>query len=460
VRGLEDTICALSSAPGRAGIAVVRVSGAECFPIIRRVFVPDRGGEDMPPRHAVLGRIVKAGSGEELDRGLVTCFIAPHSYTGEDVAEISLHGNPVIIRAVLQELCEGGARIADPGEFTMRAFLRGRMDLVQAEAVRDVIEASTLYQAQVAARQQSGQLSKVLEPAKELLIDTIVQLESAVEFAEEEPALESRTVLGRNLSEVRGRLEHWIASFNKGRVVRDGFALAIAGRPNVGKSSLFNALLSEDRSIVTELAGTTRDLVSEYTQIDGIPVRLLDTAGLRVPTDRIERLGVERSYGAMAEADAILLVVDVSKPVCAEDWNLSQRLEGLSYIVVYSKSDLPASWSPEEKAAYAADHLHVEVSARSGENLEALRSAIMNRLFGNADSESDGILITSLRHCRCLEAALEHLTRGAAALDSGLSEEYVLVDLHASLSKLGELTGETGAEELLGEIFSRFCVGK
>jgi len=460
VKGLEDTICALSSAPGRAGIAVVRVSGAHCFPIICQVFIPDQGGDELSPRRALLGRIVEAGTGKALDRGLVTCFPAPHSYTGEDVAEISLHGSPVIIRAVLQELCENGARIAEPGEFTMRAFLRGRMDLVQAEAVRDIIEASTLYQAQVASRQQSGQLSKVLEPAKKLLIDTIVQLESAVEFADEDLALESREALARNLSAVKERLEHWIASFSKGRVVREGFALAISGRPNVGKSSLFNALLSEDRSIVTEVAGTTRDMVSEYTQIDGIPVRLLDTAGLRASEDQIERLGVARSYGAMADADAILLVVDTSHPVSADDWNLCKRLVGLSYIVVYNKSDLPASWSPEEKALYAADRLHVEVSARTGENLEALRSVIMNRLFGDEMCESDGILITNLRHCRCLEAALEHLNRGAAALNSGLSEEYVLVDLHASLSKLGELTGETGAEDLLGEIFSRFCVGK
>jgi tRNA modification GTPase len=460
VRGLEDTICALSSAPGRAGIAVVRISGAGSFSIIHRVFIPDQGGDELPPRHAVLGRVVESGSGKELDRGLVTCFPAPHSYTGEDVAEISLHGSPVIVRAVLQEICGSGARIADPGEFTMRAFLRGRMDLVQAEAVRDIIEASTLYQAQVASRQQSGQLSRVLDPAKKLLIDTIVQLESAVEFADEDLLLESRELLARKLSEVKRRLEEWIASFNKGRVVRDGFALAIAGRPNVGKSSIFNALLSENRSIVTELAGTTRDLISEYTQMNGIPVRLLDTAGLRAPTDRIERLGVERSYGAMAEADAILLVVDASQPVSAEDWDLCRRLEGLSYIVVYNKSDLPASWSAEEKGAYAADRIYVDVSARTGESLEVLRSAIMSRLFGDTGSESDGILITSLRHCRCLEAALEHLTKGVAALDSGLSEEYVLVDLHASLSKLGEITGETGMEELLGEIFSRFCVGK
>lgn len=460
MRGLEDTICALSSAPGRAGIAVVRVSGAGCFPLVRQVFVPDRvDDEEMSPRRALLGRIVDA-TGEELDRGLLTCFPAPHSYTGEDVAEISLHGSPVIVRALLQELCENGARVAEPGEFTMRAFLRGRMDLVQAEAVRDIIEASTLYQAQVASRQQCGQLSRLLEPAKKLLIDTIVQLESAVEFADENLALESQDALARNLAAVKERLEDWIATFDRGRVVHDGFVLAVSGRPNVGKSSIFNALLCEDRSIVTEVAGTTRDLISEYTQICGIPVRLLDTAGLRVAGDRIEQLGVERSYGAIADADAILLVVDASQPASAEDWNLSERLAGLSYVVVYNKSDLPPAWSADEKASYAAGRPHVEVSARTGMNLEKLRSAMMNRLFGDSGFERDGILITNLRHCRCLKAALEHLTQGAAALNTGLSEEYVILDLHASLSKLGELTGETGAEDLLGEIFSRFCVGK
>ncbi len=458
--GLNDTICALSTAPGRAGIAVVRVSGSRCFPIIRQLFVPDQRGAELSPRQVVLGRIVEAGSGSELDHGLATCFPAPHSYTGEDVAELSIHGSPVIVRAVLQELCGCGARIAEPGEFTMRAFLSGRMDLVQAEAVRDIIEATTLYQAQVASRQRSGQLSKLLAPAKKLLIDTIVQLESAVEFADEDLALESRDVLAGKLSEVKERLGQLITSFGKGRVVREGFTLAVSGRPNVGKSSIFNALLSQERSIVTEFAGTTRDLVSEYTQIGGIPVRLLDTAGLRASADEIERLGVERSHGAIAEADAVLLVIDASRPISAEDWDLRTQLADSSYIVAYNKSDLPASWSLEERAAYAADHLHVDVSAMTGDNLDVLRGAIMNRLFGHSGPEADDILLTNLRHCQCLEGALEHLGRGAVALWSGLSEEYVLVDLHAGLSKLGELTGETGVEDLLGEIFSRFCVGK
>ena len=460
MKGLDDTICALSTAPGRAGIAVVRVSGSGCFPIIRRLFIPDQRGAELSPRRAILGRVVEADSGKELDRGLATCFPAPHSYTGEDVAELSLHGSPVIVRAVLQALCGRGARIAEPGEFTMRAFLRGRMDLVQAEAVRDIIEATTLYQAQVASRQQSGQLSRLLAPAKRLLIDTIVQLESAVEFADEDLALESRDILAGNLAEVKKRLEHLVASFRKGRVVREGFALAIAGRPNVGKSSLFNALLSQERSIVTEFAGTTRDLVSEYTQISGIPVRLLDTAGLRASTDEIEQLGVERSYGAMADADEILLVVDASQPISAEDWNLRTQLTDFSCIVVYNKSDLPVSWPVEEKCAYAGTHPHVDVSAATGEHLDVLQAAIMERLFGHAGPEGDDMLITNLRHCQCLEGALEHLTRGAVALRSGLSEEYVLADLHAGLSKFGELTGEMGAEDLLGEIFSRFCVGK
>jgi len=458
--GLEDTICALSSAHGRSGIAVVRLSGADCFPLVRQVFAPDRKDEAFPPRRAIVGRIIDSVRGEELDRGLVTCFAAPHSYTGEDIAEFSVHGSPVIVKALLRVLCERGARIADPGEFTMRAFLRGRMDLVQAEAVRDIIEASTLYQAQVAARQQSGQLSKLLEPAKKILIDVIVQLESAVEFADEHLALESRVDLARNLCGVKEKLEHWISTFKKGRLVHDGFALAVSGRPNVGKSSLFNALLSEDRSIVTEVPGTTRDLISEHAQIDGIPVRLLDTAGLRTSADPIEKLGVERSYGAMADADAILLVVDASQSLSAEDWRVRRAMEGLACIVVYNKSDLAQAWSQDEKVTYAGSRLHVEVSARTGENLDSLRSCIMKRLFGDDGPERDGVMITNLRHSLCLEAALDSLNRGITALDSGISEEYVLVDLHQSLSHFGELTGETGTEDVLDEIFSRFCVGK
>ena len=381
-RNLDDTICALSSAPGRAGIAVVRASGAECFSILGKIFSPKHASAGMPDRHAVLGRVLVPSTGETLDEALVTCFPAPNSYTGEDVAEISLHGSPVIVRALLAALCDQGARLAEPGEFTMRAFLRGKMDLAQAEAVRDIVEASTLYQAQVAMRQRCGQLSGELGPLKAELVDVVVDLESAVEFPEERLELELRERAKRKLRTLATRLGIWISSFGRGRVIRDGFVLAVVGRPNVGKSSIFNALLEQERSIVTEMPGTTRDLVSEHLSIGGIPVRLLDTAGIRPASDGIERLGVERSYGAMSDADAVLLVVDRSEPPGPQDEAIKAHLRDLSFLVVFNKADLPARWSTAQEGDYAGAQPHLKVSAWTGDGVEELKSVILDRLLG------------------------------------------------------------------------------
>jgi tRNA modification GTPase len=460
VRNLDDTICAMSSAPGRAGIAVVRMSGPDSFRILGRIFAPARPSVEMPRRRAMLGRVLNPSTGETLDEALVTTFRSPHSYTGEDVAELSLHGSPVIVRAVLAGLCDEGARLAEPGEFTMRAFLRGKMDLVEAEAIRDIIEASTLFQAQVAVRQRSGQLSGELGKAREQLIEVIVELESALEFPEEDLGLEARSELVRKLGVLSARLGQWICSFSRGRVIRDGFALAIVGRPNVGKSSIFNALLEQERSIVTEVPGTTRDLVSEHCSIGGIPVRLLDTAGIRPSSDSIERLGVERSYGAMSDADAVLLVIDRSELRGSEDEALREHLTGLSYLVVFNKSDLPSRWSPALMSEYAGTKPQLEVSAKTGRGIEEVRRAVLDQLWGEVGPEREGVLITNLRHCRCLEVARTSIDRGAAALRQGVSEEYALVDLHGALMMLGQITGEAGIEEILDGIFSRFCIGK
>ncbi|MBP1609076.1 MAG: tRNA modification GTPase trmE [Acidobacteria bacterium] len=457
---LLETICALSTAPGRSGIALVRVSGLESFTILKKVFLPQKGDHPLAPRHATLGTIIDPVSGAELDEGLVTCFPAPNSYSGEDVVEISLHGSPVLVAALLEGLCCKGARLAEPGEFTLRGFLHGRMDLTQAEAVRDIIGASTLFQAQIAARQRSGTLARRLAEVKKSLIDVVVQLESAVEFVEDDLALESRETLADRLSGIQGKLRTWLESFRRGHVIHDGFSMAIIGRPNVGKSSLFNALLAQERSIVTEFPGTTRDLVSEVTSLEGIPVRLLDTAGIQKSGDPVEQLGVDRSYSAMADADAILLVVDISQGVTAEDEHLKESLGELSCMVVMNKADLPCAWAPDQKREYAAGRPGVEVSAKTGLGIQDLRSTIMKHLFGEPGLERDGVLVTNLRHYQCIQAAERRLETAAAALREGLSEEFVLFDLNGALKNLGAITGEVDAEDILQEIFSRFCIGK
>ncbi len=460
MKDLADTICALSTAPGKSGLAVVRVSGPQSMGLLRRIFVPVRPWQEIPARRAVLGRIVNPRDGSEIDEGIATFFASPRSYTGEDMTEYSIHGSPVLIAALLDSLCLLGARLAEPGEFTMRAFLNGRMDLIQAEAVRDIIDATTLFQAQVAARQRSGELGARMQAARKLLVDIVVNLESAIEFVEEDLPLDSRERLAQKLGDLQGKLRAWIDSFRQGRIVRNGFAMAVVGRPNVGKSSVFNALLAQDRSIVTDMPGTTRDLVSEFTNIGGIPVRLLDTAGIHDSPDPVEKLGMERSMQAIADADVILLVLDTSRDPSGDDQVLRSRLDSLPCIAVMNKADLASRWPAEARSAFTGDWPLVEVSAKTGSGIDALRSAILSRVLGAAWGSRDGLLVTNLRHCHALEAAERQLTHAAGALREGLSEEYVLADLHGALRELGAITGETQVEDLLGEIFSRFCIGK
>ena len=451
---VTDTICALCTPPGRSGIAVVRLSGADCLPILRQI------SEKAPPgpRKACLRHLSDPRSGEEIDEAVVTFFDAPHSYTGENLAEISPHGNPAIIAAILDILCHLGARLAAPGEFTMRAFLCGRIDLADAEAIHDVIEARTLFQARVAARQQDGALAKELQPVKDSLIEVIVNLESAVEFAEENLPTASRDAIFGLLDGAARRVEKLIHSFRKGRFVREGFTLAIIGPPNAGKSSVFNALLGRDRSIVTDIPGTTRDLVAEDAAIGGIPVRLEDTAGLRAGGDEIEKQGMERSRQAAADADVVLLVIDANRNLTEEEYDLRRQLTSSAGIVILNKSDLPACVSEEEKRTLAGFWPFIDASAKTGYGIEEARAVILKQISGG--EELEGFLITNLRHCQALEKTLDGLKRGAAALSKGMSEEFALFDLRGALNALGEITGETDVENLLDEIFSRFCIGK
>ena len=456
---ITDTICALSTPPGRSGVAVVRLSGADCLSILRRIT-----GKALPePRKSSLNLLTDPRSGGEIDEAIVTFFKAPHSYTGEDLAEISTHGNPAIIAALLDTLCHLGARIAIPGEFTMRAFLCGRIDLVGAEAVRDIIEARTIYQARVAGRQRDGALAKELQPVKDGLIEAIVNLESAVEFAEEDISTASRDVVFDLLDGAARRVEKLIYSFRKGRFVREGFTLAIVGPPNAGKSSVFNALLGRDRSIVTDIPGTTRDLVAEDAAISGIPVRLEDTAGLRAVGGEIENLGMERSRRAAADADAVLLVVDASRNLTEEEYELRRQLTSASSIlgiVLLNKSDLPARLTEEEKQAFSGSWPYIDASAKTGHGIDETRKVILKQISGDDEPDRDDFMITNLRHCQALEIALDGLGRGRGALQKGMSEEFALFDLRRALDTLGEITGETNTENLLDEIFSRFCIGK
>lgn len=457
---LTDTICALSTASGRSGLAVVRVSGSKSLEIYRKLFKSRNRKKKLQPRIVTLGNIVDPDNGSVLDEANAICYLAPKSYTGEDMTEYSIHGSPVIISSLLQAICSLGARLAEPGEFTMRAYLNGKMDLTQAEAVKDIIDSTTLFQAQVAARQRSGEITKRIKPIKEALTDIIVQLETAVEFVEEDLPLDARETVSDKLKSAIKEIRYWNKAHKAGRVVRDGFRMAVVGRSNVGKSSLFNALLKQDRSIVMDLPGTTRDLVSEYTSIHGIPVQLLDTAGLHISLDTAEGLGMEKTYQAIADAEAILIVIDRNLPPGEEDYKIKSELRKLSCIVVINKNDLESRWTLADMKTFAGKWPWIEVSAKYGTGIDRLRSLIFEKTFGSGEIQRDDVLVTNLRHCQYLRALEEEMIRAAEALNGGLSEEFALIHLHRGLKHIGAITGETSVDNLLTEIFSRFCIGK
>ena len=447
-----DTIVAVATPPGRSAIAVVRMSGPDSLAILRGLVQDPSFG---PAAGQVILKDIRTDDNDVMDQALVTFFQSPHSFTGEDMVEISCHGSPVVVRKLLDRIQQLDARMAGPGEFTLRACRNGKMNLSQAEAIRDLIDARTMAAAQQATRQLKGELSNALSGAKQTLIDVIVKLESAVEFVEDDlPELQRSNVL-EDVSVVQSTVERLASTYQTGHLIRDGIKVAFVGRPNVGKSSLFNSLLSRDRAIVTELPGTTRDSLTESIALDGIPVTLTDTAGIREAGDPIEAIGVERTHRAMADADLLVVVVDSSAEIQREDRDVLERAREARHIVAFNKSDLPLTASPEVINGSRVVH----VSAVTGAGLSDLSAAILEP-FGTVDSDSIGLLVTDSRHYDLLIRAGAALEESESLMKGNASEELVLVGLHNALNYLGEITGETTTEEILGRIFSTFCIGK
>jgi tRNA modification GTPase len=428
-------------------VGVVRLSGADarriCESILRL-----RAGHEWNPWTLALADLID-DSGAAVDQVVVAYFAAPRSYTAEDLVEISCHGSPVVLRFCVERACAAGARLAEPGEFTLRAYLNGRIDLPQAEAVRDLIEATTLYQARVAAQQVEGSVSKRIRPVKEQLVELIALLEAGIDFAEDDISVAPVEEILRRLRPIELALAAIASTFDYGKLVHSGITLAIVGRPNVGKSSLFNRLLEQDRAIVTDIPGTTRDLVSELAAIHGIPVRFVDTAGIRSGQDLVETLGIERSYQAMAEADVTLVVLDLAAPIHPDDLALMERAQRQGrWILVGNKADLPRAAAP------AADF--IAVSALTGEGIERLREQIAPM----ASAEQDSGFITSIRHEQLLRESMEALAQARKAAEFGIPHEMLLLDLYAALRPLDAITGATSADDILNRIFSTFCIGK
>jgi tRNA modification GTPase len=504
---LDDTIVAIATPPGRGGIGVVRLAGAEARAIAMPML---RLKHELEPGRSVFGELIEACGpdtlvrpGDEIapgtrasriDEVVVTYFAKPHSYTTDDIIEISAHGSPVVLRHLVELALARGARLAEPGEFTMRAFLNGRIDLPQAEAVRDLIESQTLYQAKVAAQQLEGALSRRLQPVKQRLIELIALLEAGIDFAEDDVSVLPAEQILKHLKAIQDPLCELARSFAYGKIVHEGLTLAIVGRPNVGKSSLFNRLVERERAIVTASPGTTRDLVTETVSLEGIPLKLVDTAGIRRALDEAESIGIKKSLEALADADLVLVVLDASQPVSTEDQELLKQVEQRRAIVVLNKADLaqaatvdretsagtePALSSskgvsvPHGSETNVADsrtavsvpyqlgtHKTLRTSALTGEGILELRNVILREVAGESASPPESGFLTNARHQALANDSLAALTAAVSAVHNHVPHEMLLLDLYNALRPLDEITGATTTDDILNLIFSRFCIGK
>jgi len=455
-----DTIVALCTPPGRSAIGVIRLSGSDSLKILRELIASPSFSPQ--PNLLALRNLFDPSSGEVLDRALVCFFEAPHSFTGEDVVELHCHGSPVLLQSIVDIILKLDARLADPGEFSLRAVSNGRLQLTEAEAIRDLVDAQTDAAVKQATRQLKGEISNTLKPAKEQLLKVIVRLESSIEFVEEDlPNVEHDDLTGE-LQAIQNDLSRLSQTFAAGKLLRDGLKAAFIGRPNVGKSSLFNRLLGRGRAIVTEIPGTTRDTLTEPIGIHGVPVLLIDTAGIRASIDKIEAIGVERTKREAADADILIVVVDGSARLQDEDRDVLSEVENQLHLVALNKSDLESfSASRAERDIFVSANCVglLPVSAKTEAGLETLRTAILNP-FLNGRSQSDGLLITNARHHDLLTRTIAALQTSHRLMHQRVSEELVLVGLHNALSFLDELTGETTSDDILGQIFSTFCIGK
>ena len=460
---MANTIVALATPFGRSGIGVIRLSGVDAL-----AYTQQLAGDtnlDLRPRHVRLTQLREPETSEIIDEALLTYYKAPHSFTGEDVVEISCHGSPVLLRQVIDICLKFGARMADPGEFTLRALANGRMNLAEAEAVRDLIDAQTTASARQAVRQLRGEFSNTLKPIKDNLLDLIVVLESALEFVEDDlPDFQTDSIKVRH-AELVDEIGKLAETFQAGKLMREGLRVALVGRPNVGKSSLFNALLGSDRAIVTEIAGTTRDQIHEKFTINNIPISLMDTAGLRQTTDAVESIGVERSRMAMADADLVVVLLDGSEELSDEDKEIVTSVEGLIYLIVVNKIDKISAdkaqlLASDLDSAFRIPHSAIsKVSAKTGSGLDSLKQAIV-RPFAPQDISDSGFLVTDARHYDLLVRSKDEIASSLALFDQKTSEEIVLVGLHNALRYLGQITGETTTEDMLTHIFATFCIGK
>lgn len=446
---LDDTICALATPPGRSGIGVIRVSGPEAFAAVDRITVRPRDRSCRFYRGHTLHRaVVIDREGAPIDDVLLAIFHNPASYTGDNTVEISCHGGPIPLRLTLERLLAEGARAAGPGEFTRRAYVNGKMDLAQAEAVADLINAQTDLAHRYAVSQQSGRLSASVTEIRDLVLGVLARIEASIDFPEDVGELDD-AACDAELADAAARLDILLATADRGMLAREGLSVVLAGRPNVGKSSLLNALLRTSRAIVTPIPGTTRDTLEETANIAGIPVRLTDTAGVRETGDVVEQEGVKRSLSTLDRADLVLLVRDASTGLDPEDIALELRAAALPHLTVWNKCDLKQP--PAEGLA---------VSAATREGIEALEQAIVALAAGSDIRDAGAAVVTHSRHRNALTAAGEQIAAARETIAQGMPPDFISIDVRGALVSLGEITGETATDDIINEIFSRFCIGK
>lgn len=457
----EDTIAAISTPLGMGGIGVVRISGPQALEIAQRVFRPHKELKNSFLSHRFyLGEIIRPMDRTVIDEVLLVYMRHPHTYTREDVVEIQCHSGLLILREILEAVLHCGARLAEPGEFTKRAFLNGRIDLTQAEAVIDLINAKTQKALELANQQRSGKLAGQVQQIREELLKLLTYIEASIDFPEEEISEISPQELSQSLQNISQQIQLLISSYEEGKIFREGISAVIVGKPNVGKSSLLNALLGEERAIVTSIPGTTRDVLEEFINVQGIPLKILDTAGLRHARDIIEEEGVRRTKKCLQEADLVIWVLDGSAPASAEDFHILPAIRGKNIIIVINKNDLPQRLSLDSLPGELPSALCVSISALHGQGLEELKEAIATTIIKNKLTNSAEVIISNLRHKHSLVLAQEALHQAQEGLNKNLSYEFMALDLRQALEALGEIVGATASEEVLERIFSQFCIGK
>ncbi len=474
---LEDTIAAISTPLGEGGIGIVRISGKDSIKIAEKIFRSEKPLNQLPSHRVNYGEIIDSQTGEVIDQVLLTKFLAPKSYTAEDLVEISCHGGQLVLTKVLQQALKCGARLAEPGEFTLRAFINGKIDLSQAEAVAEVIRAKTDLGLKLALKHLKGDLSEKINSYRDRLIDILARLEVEIDFSEEDIETLDRNKVLQEIEEIEKDIRELLSTYDEGKILKEGLNLVIIGKTNVGKSSLLNALLKEDRAIVTPIPGTTRDVISEFVNFKGVPVRLVDTAGYRISKDRIELEGIRRTKIEISEADLLLLVIDTSSEIDEEDLDLKKQVEKRKYLIVFNKIDITSpdlirkneqrlkeeSIEEGEPFNFVQDKRSrtvVKVSALKGDGLERLKEKIVSSALVLQKDQTQGVLLSSLRHKDALIRAKKSLTLAKASLKKKMSPEFVALDVKASLDAIGEVIGKTVTDDILNKIFSEFCIGK